>query len=138
LCLTCFCVACIMVLLTYIECLRMAQKQLKIKEPPGSSLCCIEYQTCHVLVTFRYECPHIFFGFNGVYRLMTVTVLYVKILFSQLTNVSLGSVPSTGCLTGGIVFPSPQGQDISCTAKHPDQVWGPLSLSFNEYRRIFS
>ena len=57
-----------------IECFRMSQKQLKIKEPPGSSLCCIEKQTCHVLVTFRYEWPHIFFGFKGVYRLMTVTV----------------------------------------------------------------
>jgi len=32
-----------------IECLRMSQKQLKIKEPPGSSLCCIVKQTCHVL-----------------------------------------------------------------------------------------
>lgn len=63
-----------------IESLRMSQKQLKIKEPPGrSSLCCIEKHTCHVLVTFRYECPHIFFGFNGVYRLMTVTMLYVEI-----------------------------------------------------------
>lgn len=62
-----------------IECLRMSQKQLKIKEPPGSSLCCIEKQTRHVLVTCRYECPQIFFGFNRVYRLMNVTVLYVKI-----------------------------------------------------------
>jgi len=57
----------------------MSQKQLKIKEPPGSSLCCIENQTRHVLVTFRYECPHIFFRFNRVYRLMTVTVLYVYV-----------------------------------------------------------
>ena len=32
-----------------IEYLCMSQKQLKIKEPSGSSLCCIENQTRHYL-----------------------------------------------------------------------------------------
>ena len=114
-----------------IECLRMSQKQLKIKEPPGSSLCCIERQTCHVLVTFKYECPHIFFGFNGVYRLMTVTVLYVKKCVFTVDKCELRyrnqyNDLATGCLTeGSCSFPR-RGKRFSLMRNDPTK-FGALS-----------